>query len=47
VFNEKPVALEQLVRLLRVQPENVIRQIDPNQPADIQVILGNDYDPCR
>lgn len=47
VFNEKPVALEQLVRLLQVQPENVIRQIDPNQPADIQVILGNDYDPCR
>jgi LCP family protein required for cell wall assembly len=47
VFNEKPVALEQLVRLLRVQPENVIPQIDPNQPADIQVILGNDYDPCR
>jgi len=47
VFNEKPMALEQLVRLLQVQPENVIRQIDPNQPADIQVILGNDYDPCR
>ena len=47
VFNEKPIALEQLVRLLQVQPENVIRQIDPNQPADIQVILGNDYDPCR
>jgi LCP family protein required for cell wall assembly len=47
VFNEKPVALDQLVRLLQVQPENVIRQLDPNQPADIQVILGNDYDPCR
>jgi LCP family protein required for cell wall assembly len=47
VFNEKPKALEQLVRLLRVQPENVIHQPDPNQPADIQVILGNDYDPCR
>jgi hypothetical protein len=47
VFNEKPVALDQLVRLLQVQPEYVIRQIDPNQPADIQVILGSDYDPCR
>jgi LCP family protein required for cell wall assembly len=47
VFNEKPTTLEQLIRLLEVQPENVIRQIDPNQPADIQVILGSDYDPCR
>ncbi len=47
VFNEKPIALENLSRLLRVLPENVIRQPDPNQPADIQVILGYDYDPCR
>ncbi len=47
VFNEKPIALENLIRLLRVLPENVIRQPDPNQPADIQVILGYDYDPCR
>lgn len=47
VFNEKPIALEQLILQLRVLPENVIRQLDPNQPADIQVILGNDYDPCR
>ena len=47
VFNDKPVALERLIQLLRVQPENVIHQPDPNQPADIQVILGNDYDPCH
>jgi LCP family protein required for cell wall assembly len=47
VFNDKPKALEQLVRLLNVKPENVIYQLDPNQPADIQVILGQDYDPCR
>ena len=46
VFNEKPTALEQLVQQFQVQPENIIRQLDPNQPADIQVILGNDYDPC-
>jgi LCP family protein required for cell wall assembly len=47
VFNDKPKALEQLVRLLNVRPENVVHQLDPNQPADIQVILGQDYDPCR
>ncbi|MFN2243296.1 MAG: LytR C-terminal domain-containing protein, partial [Anaerolineae bacterium] len=47
VFNEKPIALQELIQQLRVLPENVIRQPDPNQPADIQVILGNDYDSCR
>ncbi len=47
VFNEKSIALENLTQLLQVLPENVIRQPDPNQPADIQVILGYDYDPCR
>ncbi len=47
VFNEKPIAMERLVGLFQVQPENIIHQPDPNQPADIQVILGNDYDPCR
>ena len=47
VFNDKPIALERLIQLLGVQPENVIHQPDPNQPADIQVILGNDYDPCH
>jgi LCP family protein required for cell wall assembly len=47
VFNDQPKALEQLARVLKVSPENVIYQPDPNQPADIQVILGEDYDPCR
>jgi LCP family protein required for cell wall assembly len=47
VFNDKPQALDLLVRLLYVKPENIVRQPDPNQPADIQVILGEDYDPCR
>lgn len=47
VFNEKPQALARLTRLLRVQPQSVIYQPDPNQPADIQVILGEDYDPCK
>jgi LCP family protein required for cell wall assembly len=47
VFNDKPKALEILLRVLGVKPEDVIRQPDPSQPADIKVILGNDYDPCR
>jgi LCP family protein required for cell wall assembly len=47
VFNDKPKTLELLVQLLKVAPANVIQQPDPGQPADIQVILGNDYDPCR
>ena len=47
VFNDKPEALDLLIRLLRVRPENVIRQPDANQPADIRVVLGDDYDPCH
>ena len=47
VFNDKPKAIELLTGLLSVKPEDVIQQPDSNQPADIQVILGNDYDPCR
>jgi LCP family protein required for cell wall assembly len=47
VFNEKPEALAALVRILKVKPANVIRQSDPSQPADLRVILGNDYDPCQ
>jgi len=47
VFNDKPEALAALARLLKVKPANVIRQPDPSQPADLRVILGKDYDPCR
>jgi LCP family protein required for cell wall assembly len=47
VYGEKPKTLELLVKVLEVKPENIIQQPDPNQPADFQVILGEDYDPCR
>ena len=47
VFNHKPEALAAITRLLRVKPENVIQQPDPDQQADLLVILGQDYDPCR
>ena len=47
VFRDKPEAVALLTQVLRVAPENVIQQPDPGQEADIQVILGDDYDPCR
>jgi LCP family protein required for cell wall assembly len=47
VYNDKPEALALLTRLLKVKPENVIRQLDPSQAVDVRVILGEDYDPCR
>jgi LCP family protein required for cell wall assembly len=47
VFADKPKAIEVLMKVLRVKAGNVSYQPDPTQPVDIQVILGNDYDPCR
>jgi LCP family protein required for cell wall assembly len=47
VFNEAPKALELLTKLLSVKQENIIYQPDPGQQAEIRVILGDDYDPCR
>jgi LCP family protein required for cell wall assembly len=52
VYNDKPLALEVLVQLLEVGPEKINYQLDPNRPADavpadLVVILGEDYDPCR
>jgi len=47
VSGDKPRTLEFLTLLLGVEAENVIQRPDPGQPADIQVILGADYDPCR
>jgi len=46
VFNDRPQTLKALVQRFKVEPENVIRQLDTSQPADIQIILGEDYDPC-
>jgi polyisoprenyl-teichoic acid--peptidoglycan teichoic acid transferase len=47
VFAEKPQALALLIRELNVKQNNVIYQLGANQDADLQVILGRDYDPCR
>ncbi len=52
VFDGKPQALDSLVRLLKVKPENIVHQPPPDQAtagvqADILIILGEDYDPCH
>jgi polyisoprenyl-teichoic acid--peptidoglycan teichoic acid transferase len=47
IFEEKPKALALLIRELNVKQNNVIYQLDAGQAADIRVILGSDYDPCR
>jgi LCP family protein required for cell wall assembly len=47
VFKDKPKALELLAQVLEVESQNISRQPDPNQAVDLQVILGNDYDPCQ
>jgi LCP family protein required for cell wall assembly len=46
VFKEKPEAIALLTRLLSVRPKNIVHQPDENAPADLVVILGQDYDPC-
>jgi LCP family protein required for cell wall assembly len=47
VFNDKPQTVALLVQLLKIKPEDVIQQPDASQPADIMVILGNNYDSCQ
>jgi LCP family protein required for cell wall assembly len=47
VYNDKPQTVALLAKLLKVKAENIIQQPDPSQPADILVILGNDYNPCQ
>jgi LCP family protein required for cell wall assembly len=52
IYNDKPRAVESLTRLLGVRPKNVLHEPDSGLPegavqADLVVILGADYDPCR
>jgi LCP family protein required for cell wall assembly len=46
VYRDKPRSVEVLVRELGVNAGNVIYQPDPEAPVDIEVIVGEDYDPC-
>ena len=47
VYRDKPKAVELLAKVLKVKAANVLYQPDAGQAADIQVILGADYDPCK
>jgi polyisoprenyl-teichoic acid--peptidoglycan teichoic acid transferase len=47
VYQDKPTTVALLVRELLVKEQNVVYQPDPDQPVDIRVILGVDYNPCR
>jgi LCP family protein required for cell wall assembly len=47
VYRDEPETVALLVQLLKVQPEDVIQQPDAGQAIDIQVILGDNYDPCQ
>jgi LCP family protein required for cell wall assembly len=47
VYSEKPAALAMIVDRLGVRENQVIYQLDPNAEVDFEIILGQDYDPCR
>ncbi len=47
VYKENPEALAALSQLLKVRQNYIVRQLDPDREADMLVILGTDYDPCR
>jgi hypothetical protein len=47
VFHDRPNALPVLARMLGVRPENIIQRPGSSQSADLEVILGADYDPCH
>ncbi|HSJ53672.1 MAG TPA: LytR C-terminal domain-containing protein, partial [Anaerolineae bacterium] len=47
VFQDRPATVALLIRELGVKEQNVVYQPDPDQPVDIRVILGADYNPCR
>ena len=46
VFQDKPKAQALLTQYLGLKPEDIVQQPDANQPADLLLILGEDYDPC-
>ncbi|HNS51242.1 MAG TPA: LCP family protein [Anaerolineae bacterium] len=47
LFEDKPKAVALLAQVFQIKPQNVILQIDPNQPIDLRVILGGSYNPCE
>jgi LCP family protein required for cell wall assembly len=47
VYNDRPGMVEKLSWTLGVRARDVTYEPDPNHAADLRVILGAAYDPCR
>jgi LCP family protein required for cell wall assembly len=47
VYHPEPATVQRLVDALRLSPDRVQSVDDPSAPADIQVILGRDYNSCQ
>lgn len=45
-YNDKPRTVSALQRILRLDPDAVVRSPEPNDGVDLQVILGSDWQPC-
>ncbi len=47
VYNQKPATVQRLLGALRLNPDSVKTVSSPSAAADIQVILGRDYNACQ
>ncbi len=49
IYDEKPLTEAMLIDLFRLSPENIRRIPVPESEAqaDIVIVLGYDYNPCR
>ncbi|MBN1680567.1 MAG: LCP family protein [Anaerolineae bacterium] len=44
--NSKGSSLNELVKYLNIQPDNIILEPDPNRTADFKIVLGENYNSC-
>ena len=47
VYRDRPVAVDLLTQVLGLGPEDVVRLPDDGQDADMEILLGSDYNTCR
>lgn len=47
VYRDRPVAVELLTQVLGLGPDDVVRLPDDGQDADLEILLGSDYNTCR
>lgn len=47
VHRDRPVAVDLLSRVLGLGPEDVVSLPDDGQDADLEILLGGDYNTCR